>query len=173
MYLDAATRSDKAKHIIAIDRITTFGQCKIYPLQSTVNDQHITVHIGTVLQLLIRTQIEVSGTTHRPLLCSPLQRVSLVTQLCLVPIYDIIDIQLLISNGLKEWVHLFESHLLDEMHGDGFIVVKFPVLQFPFKGFLSKGSLPAADFLKRLTYFGLCTRSCGYIQPTGLGCLIS
>ena len=49
--------------------------------------------------------------------------------------------------------HGLEAQFPDEAHQDGFIVFHFPVLEFPFQGFLGEFGLAGCNFFQCLTYF--------------------
>ena len=158
MNLDASADGYKAEHLVAINRVTAFGKLKVQSFQVLVDDKHVVFEVlvfrCSLHAISFRTAIEHFVVGFRFLLLHFHEALE-----------DVVGIQLFDGNVLIEKRDGLVTHLLDEFHHDGFIVVHLMILELALKCFLGKFCLACFDFLQCLADLGACLRCGDNTQP--------
>ncbi len=164
VYLDAAARGDKAKHLVAIDGIAAMGQLEVDTLEVLVNHGHIAREVLLVVVALL--QVIALGTAHGHVV-----RLGHLLYGLHVAVNKQVHVERAIGNLLVKLRHLLVAHLTDDAHHRGLIVLYLAVLELALYGLAGKGCLARFYFLEALAYLGASLRGGDDVESSLVGSL--
>ena len=157
--LDTTAYRNETKHIIPVNRITTFSQLEFQPFQILIDYQNI--FLRRRFLLLRSLQVIPFGTAIHNFIV----RITVPLLLLHILIQNLVNVQSTVGNPLIKLRHILEAQTLDEAHHGRFIIFQLTILEFPFQRLLGKSVLACHHLFESLPYLGARFGSRHDVQP--------